>query len=63
MSEGTTQADVETLNREVREIWDSKAAFWDAQLGEGNLFQRVVSVSKLRRCPPSSGRGRVWVSG
>src|SRR5260370_33389077 len=42
MSEGTTQAEVETLNREVRDIWDSKAAFWDAQMGEGNLFQRVL---------------------
>lgn len=30
------------LGREVREIWDAKAAYWDERMGEGNLFHRVL---------------------
>jgi ubiquinone/menaquinone biosynthesis C-methylase UbiE len=32
----------EDLNRAVRETWDRKAAFWDARMGDGNLFQREL---------------------
>jgi 2-polyprenyl-3-methyl-5-hydroxy-6-metoxy-1,4-benzoquinol methylase len=28
--------------RETREIWDAKAAFWDAEMGEGNVFHQVL---------------------
>lgn len=28
--------------RETQEIWDEKAAFWDAGMGDGNAFQRVL---------------------
>jgi 2-polyprenyl-3-methyl-5-hydroxy-6-metoxy-1,4-benzoquinol methylase len=34
--------DLESLRRETRRIWDAKAAFWDAQMGEGNQFQQVL---------------------
>jgi ubiquinone/menaquinone biosynthesis C-methylase UbiE len=30
------------LNRQVQQIWDSKAAFWDERMGDGNPFQRVL---------------------
>jgi 2-polyprenyl-3-methyl-5-hydroxy-6-metoxy-1,4-benzoquinol methylase len=38
----TVQDDPHDLNREVREIWDGKARFWDERMGEGNQFQRVL---------------------
>src|SRR5438045_2376269 len=38
----TGQGNVQDLNRATREIWDSKARFWDEQMGEGNQFQRVL---------------------
>jgi len=34
--------DVEALTRETQRIWESKAAFWDERMGEGNQFQRVL---------------------
>jgi 2-polyprenyl-3-methyl-5-hydroxy-6-metoxy-1,4-benzoquinol methylase len=30
------------LNRAAREVWDRKADFWDARMGDGNLFQREL---------------------
>jgi ubiquinone/menaquinone biosynthesis C-methylase UbiE len=30
------------LNRQVQQIWDSKATFWDERMGDGNPFQRVL---------------------
>jgi 2-polyprenyl-3-methyl-5-hydroxy-6-metoxy-1,4-benzoquinol methylase len=30
------------LTRETQEIWDQKAEHWDAQMGDGNAFQRVL---------------------
>jgi 2-polyprenyl-3-methyl-5-hydroxy-6-metoxy-1,4-benzoquinol methylase len=30
------------LNQQVQQIWDSKAAFWDERMGDGNPFQRVL---------------------
>lgn len=30
------------LTEQTRRIWDSKAAFWDERMGEGNLFQQVL---------------------
>lgn len=36
--EGTYRA----LNDETREQWDTNAEFWDARMGEGNPFQRLL---------------------
>lgn len=30
------------LHALTQQIWDSKAAYWDEHMGEGNLFQRVL---------------------
>jgi 2-polyprenyl-3-methyl-5-hydroxy-6-metoxy-1,4-benzoquinol methylase len=38
----TGQGNLQDLNRATREIWDSKAQFWDERMGEGNQFQRVL---------------------
>ncbi len=32
----------DSINREVREIWERNAAFWDEYMGEGGVFQRVL---------------------
>jgi 2-polyprenyl-3-methyl-5-hydroxy-6-metoxy-1,4-benzoquinol methylase len=34
--------DLAALTRETQELWDGKADFWDAQMGEGNAFHRVL---------------------
>src|SRR5689334_7696255 len=34
--------DLRALTEETREIWDQKAEHWDAKMGEGNAFQRVL---------------------
>ena len=34
--------DETTLARQAHEAWESKAAFWDATMGEGNAFQRIL---------------------
>ncbi len=39
--EGTGD-DLRALTRETQEIWERKAAYWDEQMGEGNLFQRYL---------------------
>jgi len=36
------QDDLRALTRETQQIWDSKAAYWDERMGEGNPFQRVL---------------------
>ena len=38
----TGQGNLQDLNRATREIWDSKARFWDERMGEGNQFQQVL---------------------
>jgi 2-polyprenyl-3-methyl-5-hydroxy-6-metoxy-1,4-benzoquinol methylase len=46
MSEESHQA----LNREAREIWNQKAAFWDGQYGdEGNRFHRLLVAPAVER--------------
>lgn len=30
------------LTRETQEIWNAKAEFWDARMGEGNAFHRLM---------------------
>ena len=34
--------EVQGLTRETQRIWDQKAEFWDAQMGEGNQHHRVL---------------------
>lgn len=34
--------DTGSLNDEVRKLWDEKAAFWDENMGDGNLFQNTL---------------------
>lgn len=42
MDENPARYDPNAQNRESREIWDRKAAFWDGRMGEGNAFQKVL---------------------
>jgi ubiquinone/menaquinone biosynthesis C-methylase UbiE len=49
MHEGSTKRSAEELNREVQAIWDRKAALWDARMGDGNLFQRVLLSPAIER--------------
>ncbi len=49
MSESKTTMSVDDLNRAVQETWDRKAAFWDEQVGDGNLFQRVLTGPAVER--------------
>jgi SAM-dependent methyltransferase len=49
MTEGEAGGSPEDLNREVRSIWDRKAAFWDGRMGDGNLFQRVLLSPAIER--------------
>ena len=37
------------LVAETRAIWDAKAAFWDARMGDGNAFQRVLVGPAVER--------------
>ncbi len=32
----------DSINREVRQIWERNAAFWDEYMGEGGVFQRAL---------------------
>lgn len=41
---------------ETRRIWEAKAAFWDARMGDGNAFQReLVGPATERLLGPVSG--------
>jgi 2-polyprenyl-3-methyl-5-hydroxy-6-metoxy-1,4-benzoquinol methylase len=41
--------DPERLNDEVRDIWNRNADFWDARMGEGNDFHKIlIEPSQLR---------------
>ena len=37
------------LNDEVRDSWDANAEFWDANMGEGNLFHRQLIAPAVER--------------
>jgi 2-polyprenyl-3-methyl-5-hydroxy-6-metoxy-1,4-benzoquinol methylase len=44
-------------NKETREAWDANAAFWDAQMGEGNDFVNVLQwPAILRLLAPQPGQ-------
>ena len=30
------------VNAEVKEIWNTNAAFWDGRMGEGNDFHKIL---------------------
>lgn len=32
----------DTFNQQVRDVWNTNAAFWDEQMGDGNQFQRIL---------------------
>jgi ubiquinone/menaquinone biosynthesis C-methylase UbiE len=49
MTEREAGRSPEDLNRDVRAIWDRKAAFWDERMGDGNLFQRVLLSPAIER--------------
>lgn len=49
MTEPNSANDAQDLNREVQATWDRKAAFWDEQVGDGNLFQRVLTGPAVER--------------
>ncbi len=38
----TESRQAEALNREVRDIWNQNASFWDARMGEGNTFHKTL---------------------
>ena len=38
----TEQDDLQQLNREARDIWDTNAEWWDGVYGDGNAFQREL---------------------
>jgi 2-polyprenyl-3-methyl-5-hydroxy-6-metoxy-1,4-benzoquinol methylase len=38
----TRPAQAESLNQEVREVWDRNASFWDERMGEGNTFHKTL---------------------
>ncbi len=42
MADGSGNREAPDFASETRAIWDAKAAFWDARMGEGNAFQRVL---------------------
>ena len=42
MSEQTTPRDGGPLNREVRDIWNRNADYWDRRMGEGNDFHSLL---------------------
>lgn len=53
---GQAGADRRGLVEETRTIWDAKAAFWDAGMGEGNAFQReLVGPATERLLGPVAG--------
>jgi 2-polyprenyl-3-methyl-5-hydroxy-6-metoxy-1,4-benzoquinol methylase len=37
-----TESAADSLNQEVRDIWDQNAQFWDARMGEGNQFHKTL---------------------
>ena len=44
------------LTRETQELWEGKADFWDAQMGEGNAFHRtLIGPAVERLLAPQSG--------
>jgi len=42
MSKEKTTKRLEVLNREVRNVWEQNAEWWDGKTGEGNDFQRIL---------------------
>jgi 2-polyprenyl-3-methyl-5-hydroxy-6-metoxy-1,4-benzoquinol methylase len=42
MNREKTPEDLQALNQETQEIWNQNAVWWDEQIGEGNLFQKML---------------------
>lgn len=49
MSNQASPEQLAALIRESGEIWDSKAEFWDQNMGEGNLFHRHLVAPAVER--------------
>lgn len=52
--------DLRALTRETQEIWEDKAAYWDEQMGEGNLFQRYLIGPAAERLLGVQADELVW---
>ena len=42
MDEGQSRIDHPALTPESQRLWERNARWWDAQVGEGNLFQSYL---------------------
>jgi hypothetical protein len=49
-------AELRALTDETQRIWESKAAFWDEQMGEGNAFSARARRPCQRTSPPDPAR-------
>lgn len=49
MSDDMKDRGSQDLNREVRQLWDQKAAFWDERYGEGNEFHKTLIEPSVER--------------
>jgi 2-polyprenyl-3-methyl-5-hydroxy-6-metoxy-1,4-benzoquinol methylase len=38
----TQSVQMDTLNQEVRAVWNHNASFWDERMGEGNVFHKTL---------------------
>jgi 2-polyprenyl-3-methyl-5-hydroxy-6-metoxy-1,4-benzoquinol methylase len=49
MSDPHLPADPKALNQQVQAIWDQIAPFWDARMGEGNQFHKLLVEPSAER--------------
>jgi SAM-dependent methyltransferase len=49
MGDGADHDEARRLVPETQAIWDAKATFWDARMGDGNTFQRVLVGPAVER--------------
>ncbi len=49
LSKGNGPRDIAALNREVRDIWNMNAAFWDEYMKEGNDFHKLLIAPAQER--------------
>lgn len=55
MADETRDGSDSDINQQARQLWDQKAAFWDEQFGEGNVFHKTLiepSVDRLLAIQP-----------
>ncbi len=49
MSDDRSNVGSQDFNREVRRLWEQKAAFWDERYGEGNEFHKTLIEPSMER--------------